>query len=325
VFGNPVALTATVTNTGGGSTGAPTGSVTFYNGSTPLGSVSLSATGASTSTAVFSASALPATTFFPVGTLQASAVFTGSTDYGSSTSGTRAIQVDPASTSVSVSASTTTIGVPTNLTATVSVTSGAGTPSGSVFFESLDTNNVLHNLGTVTTSGGQAVLSGVVLTNGTVEVEATFTSSDVDFASAAPGILNLSLTRATPTLGAQLSPNTPMVYGTAYTLTGTLSVAGPAPTGTVTFTAVNGSASTTLGSASVSGTSPYTATLANGAPIPVGTQTITAAYGGDTDYIPVTFDVTPPAVSQAATTTSLVVGTTYIGRPLNISAHVANT
>ena len=70
-FGQPVALTATVSpDTAGQPT--PTGSVTFTDGSTPLGTAQLDASGTAT---------LPPTTALPVGTQTITATYTGDSNY----------------------------------------------------------------------------------------------------------------------------------------------------------------------------------------------------------------------------------------------------
>ena len=75
MFGQPVSLTATVTT----SSGTPTGSVTFYVGSTAIGTQSVS-TSNSTTTASIEISSLR------VGTDSVTAVYTGDAVFNSSTS-----------------------------------------------------------------------------------------------------------------------------------------------------------------------------------------------------------------------------------------------
>ena len=111
--------------------GTPTGTVTFKDGSTVLGTGTLS-TGGGVSTATFMTSKLA------VGTHSIVAVYGGDTDdlTGSSSAMSFKVAQDAAATSVTASPTATVYGQSVTFKATVSVSSpGAGTPTGTVTFK----------------------------------------------------------------------------------------------------------------------------------------------------------------------------------------------
>ena len=162
VSGESVTLTAKVSHTTG--SGAPTGTVTFSEGSTTLGTATLSSTG----TAAFSTTALP------VGSDTITAAYSGDTTYAAS-SNTVAETVDqvgstPTSTAVIASPSPAVTGTSVTLTATVSHTTGSATPTGTVTFSDGTTT-----LGTATLSStGTATFSTTVLPVGSDTITASY-------------------------------------------------------------------------------------------------------------------------------------------------------
>ncbi|MBK6726085.1 MAG: tandem-95 repeat protein [Xanthomonadales bacterium] len=119
-FGEMVSLTATVS----GGSGTPTGSVSFTDGATPLGSVSLNVMGM----AVLSTSGLA------VGAHTIGAAYSGDSTYATS-SGSDPHTVVKSDTTLSISDSPepSTQGSPVTITASLSVVApGAGTPTGSI-------------------------------------------------------------------------------------------------------------------------------------------------------------------------------------------------
>src|SRR5262249_46501195 len=122
VFGQPVTLTATVI----AQAGAPTGTVTFLDGKTVLGTAQVNAAGQAT---------LPGA--LGLGSHTVTAAFTGSGGCGDSSSADVAVTVNPASTAVALAPSVNpaVIGQAVTFTATVAaVAPGAGTPTGTVTF-----------------------------------------------------------------------------------------------------------------------------------------------------------------------------------------------
>ncbi len=146
VFGQSVTFTATVSAASPGS-GTPTGSVTFYDGTTSLGSNSLNGSGVAT----LSTSALLA------GSHTISAVYGGDGNFLTSTSSNLTQTVNQASTDTVVTANADPDdGGSVTLTATVSaVAPGSGTPTGNVTFMDGGTT-----LGVEALSGGVATYTG---------------------------------------------------------------------------------------------------------------------------------------------------------------------
>ena len=288
LVGQSVAFTATVSYPSGSTT--PTGSVTFFNGSTVLGTVALNT---STWTATYTTSTLP------VGTDSITATYSGDTNFTSTNDNVSevidAVGTTASTTSLTASPNPATVGASVTFTATVAPATGSGTPSGSVTFL-----NGTTTLGTETLSSGVATFSTSSLSVGTYSVTASY-SGDTTYAVSTSSAVSEQITAAaaaatTTTLSA--SPTT-AVYGQSVTLTATVNhtTGSGTPSGTVTF--LDGS--TTLG----------TKTLSSGAAtlslttLPLGTYSITASYGGDTSYSGSTSTGVSETISQAATTATV--------------------
>lgn len=172
VFGQSLTLTATVSSSGG----TPTGSVTFNDGSTVLGTEPLT-----NGQATFSSSSLS------VGSHSITAVYGGDGTYQGST-GSLTQSVNPASTTtvVTPSANPSILNGSVTFTATVSVVApGAGTPTGSITFKNGSTA-----LATVPpNSSGQATFSTNSLAIGQQPITATY-SGDSNFAGSTSATLN---------------------------------------------------------------------------------------------------------------------------------------
>jgi hypothetical protein len=220
VFGQGETLTATVT----AQAGVPTGTVTFLDGTTVLGTAQLNAGQA----------VLPVS--LGVGNHQLTAVYSGSDGFAGSTSAAAAVTVNPAATAVTLAPSLNpaTTGQSVTFTATVAaVAPGAGSPTGTVTF--MDGNVVL---GTFTVGAdGTAMVTTSFATAGGHAITASY-SGDANFVGSSQTLteqVNAPATQAT-TLTLGVSAN-PVRAGRAVTFTAT--VRGPTgaatPTGTVTF------------------------------------------------------------------------------------------
>lgn len=275
-YGQSVTFTATVQ----AASGTPTGTVTFYDGNSSLGTGTLVSGQATLSTAALTG-----------GQHTITAVFGGGGGFTSSTSLPLTQTVNPAasSTSLNSSLSSSTYGQSVTFTATVSST--AGTPTGSVTF--LDGANTL---GTVALdNSGQATLSTSALTGGSHTIFANY-SGDTNFQSS--GTSNSqTVNRATPTITVTSSPN-PSTYGQPITLTVTVSSTAGTPTGTVTFMSplFNVIASTTL-------TSGQATMMINS--LGAGSRSIYASYGGDTNFSNIVSSALTQTINKATTTTTL--------------------
>ena len=141
-FGQAVTLTDTLPVLGGT---APTGTVTFYNGSTSIGAGAVNASGVATLT----------TGALPVGANSITAVYGGDTNYGSATSNTVTVTVAKAggADTLATSNATSMFGQAITFTDTIPAVGGTA-PTGTVTFYIGSTS---IGAGAVNASGGRDV------------------------------------------------------------------------------------------------------------------------------------------------------------------------
>ena len=177
VFSQPVTFTATVTATAPGS-GVPTGTVTFKNGSSTLGTRTLDGAGHATF----------ATSTLTVGSRSITAVYLGSSNFNGSTSAvlTQTVNKDTTTTSVVSSVNPSAHNQAVTFTATVVAKApGTAVPAGSVTFKNGSTT-----LGSVSlNSSGQAALTTSSLTTGTHQITAVFGGSSKFLTSTSPVLI----------------------------------------------------------------------------------------------------------------------------------------
>lgn len=258
-FGQSVTFTATV----GGD--APTGTVTFKDNGTIIGSSAIVAGAATLSTSALSIATHPITAEYSGDTVNGSSATAAPLNYvvGAATT-TTSLADTPAGTSVA--------GQSVTFTATVS--SGAGTPTGSVVFKDGGVT-----LGTVALTGGAAALNISSLAVGNHSITAEYAASG-NFGASSAGPLTHAVSHAATSTSVTTS-KTPAIIGESITFTATVSVTAPGagtPTGTVTFkdgAVVIGSNTLTAGG---------TATLTTNA-LALGGHSITAEYAGDTSFL----------------------------------------
>jgi outer membrane protein assembly factor BamB len=306
-----VTLTATVSN---GTSTPPTGTVSFMDGSTTLGTGTLNSSGVAT----FTTSTLPA------GPATIDAVYGGDSSNPTSTSNdiTQAVDPDITVTSLASSLNPSTYGQSVTLTATVNVKNGGFTPTGVVNFYNGNTF-----LADVTLTNGTGTFTTSALPAGTDTLKAIYPGGG-DAAGSPSGPLQgvpstsntvkevISPASTTTSLSSSLNPST---YGQAVTLTATVANgSSTAPTGTVTF--LNGT--TTLGTGTLSG---GVATFATSA-LPAGTDQITASYGGDANDTSSVSSALAQVVNPASTTTSLSssLNPSTVGQSVTFTAVVSN-
>ena len=237
-----------------------TGTVTLYDNGTQLGVPQTLVKGVATFT----------TSSLSTGTHPVTAAYSGDATFHPSTSAALAQVVNSKASSATAVASSLNPSVfGGSVTFTAKVTSGSGTPTGSVSFSSGSTT-----LGTgALNNKGVATFTTSALTPTTNTVTATY-GGDVNFSSSSATV-NQAVNRATPTVGLS-SNNNPSKPGASVTFTVTVTgVAQAAPTGTVTLS-IDGTSVATL---ALSGPRTYTTSS-----LSVGTHTVTAAYQGDTNY-----------------------------------------
>jgi sugar lactone lactonase YvrE len=315
-YGQSVMFTATV-NTGAG-TGALTGTVTFFDGSTTLQTnVHVTATSIpNTYTASFSTPGLT------VGTHSITATYSGD-NYHLATDPTMIPELtqlvnEATATTLSSSANPSALGSSVTFTAKVAISGGGGVvPDGMVNFN--DGNNFL---GSVALDGnGVASLSTASLTAGTHAITASYPGdTGKNILASSSSVVSQDVQAASTTV-VQASPN-PSTYGTSVSFTATVTTAsGSAPTGTVTF--LDGS--TKIGTAPLAGTSGVAAFST--AALSAGSHAITASYAGDTNSGPGVSAPIIQVVNLISTVTSLSANPSpgIAGKPVVLTATVKGT
>ena len=268
VFGQSVTLIATVAPSVG--SGTPTGTVDFYDGTTWIGSGTLSVVGgydvATFSTSVLAAGDHPAIT----------AVYEGDPTYYTSTSSASDVDVGQDGTTTSVGADTnpSAYGQTVTFTATVSAASpGSGTPTGTVQFQIDDSD---YGSPVSLNGSGQATITDAALSLGDHTVTASY-SGDSNFTASDP--LDQTVDQATTSTVLTASAN-PALVSTSITFTAIVTANSPGsgtPTGSVEFW----DGATDLGPGTLSG---GVATYSTSA-LSLGDHTITAVYSGDTNFV----------------------------------------
>ncbi len=310
VYGEPVTFTATVKANSPGS-GTPTGSATFYDGTTELGSGTLNSSGVATYT----------TTPFQLsvgGGQSITAVYSGDPDFTSSTSSavSQTVNEDATTTSVVSLTGPSVYGQPVTFTATVAASApGSGTPTGTVTFSRGSTV-----VGTATLSGGSASFTTTTaLAVGSDTIKAAYAGDGVNF-KASSGKVTQTVAAASTTTAVVSSTNGQSVYGQSVTFTATVTANAPGsgtPTGSVTFTYGTTSHSVTLSSGTASYT--YSSTA-----LATGSDSITVTYNGSTDFAGSSTSITQ-TVEEDITTTSLTssVNPSTYGEAVTFTATVA--
>jgi sugar lactone lactonase YvrE len=165
-LGQPITLTAKVYPQTGVTQAPPTGTVTFSNGSTVLGTGTLN----SSDVATYTTSSLTA------GSYVVTAAYSGDTNF--LTSDSNAAFATVASTAVPTvtlvaSPTSTTVGQPVTLTATVTAPSGGGSPTGTIVFQ----NGIAPISSAIALSGGSATFSTTSLPVGTNTLYAVYSGN----------------------------------------------------------------------------------------------------------------------------------------------------
>jgi hypothetical protein len=175
-FGQLVIFTATVISKG---SGTPTGSATFSDGSTVLGTVPLSG-----GTAQFSTATLA------VGLHSINAAYSGDANFAASTSAplNQVVNQATSTTTLVSSVNPSMVGQCVTFTATV-VPQYSGTPTGTVTFK-----NGTKTMGKVRLRGGQAKFNKVFNSAGTKSITAVY-SGDANFAASTSAPLNQVVTK----------------------------------------------------------------------------------------------------------------------------------
>lgn len=280
-YGTSVTFVASVSSASGV---AATGTVTFLDGSTKLGTVTLAGT---TGTGTFSTSSLTA------GSHAITATYAGDQNAGPGTS-SPIIQVVNLTSTITTLAANPNPGIAGKavaLTATVTVTTGSAAVTGTITFTDGGTTIGTANLN----SAGVASINPI-LPPGAHAIVATYggDSNDNGSASAAvPLAVNLATTMVTVASSAS-----PTIVLAPVTFTATVVGNGGTPKGSVTFFADGASiAQVALGANG-------TATATDSA-LAVGNHAVTASYSGDTLDSPSNSATLTQAVQAISTSTGL--------------------
>jgi hypothetical protein len=261
-YGQPLVLTATITPA------TATGTVAFQDGSTLLGSGTLSGGIATLSISTLSG-----------GQHSLTAVYGGDTNDAPSTSPVLVQTVDAASTSVTISSSPDPSTYRQVVTLTAAVTSPT-TATGTVTFYRGSTS-----LGTATLSGNVATLNIASLPPRANSLSASYSGDPNDNPSNSKS--HIQDVRVPTSTALTSSPN-PSTYGQTVLVTATLT---PAKTGgTVTFY----QGATAIGTSTLSG---GTATLSVST-LSVGDHLLTASYDGNAGYSPSESPIVVQVVKQ---------------------------
>jgi len=307
---NPVAVGALVTFTAAvsnGTTPAPTGTVSFLDGTKSIGTGILNGTGVATlSIATLTAGQHPIT-----------AVYSGDVNNATATSAVVTENVEqPTTTALTSTPNPSVAGTAVAFTATVKGPAGiTSVPTGTV---TLTDSGVPIGTATLNASG-VATLSVSKLGGGTHNITANYSGDSLDLSSQSVVLVQTVMQAATST--ALTTSNASVYAGVSVTFSAVVSrTDGMIPTGAVTF--LDGT--TTLGSGTLDGTGKATFATSS---LMAGSHSITAAYSGDTNNLISTSTAVVQTVLQIATSTTLATGTNpgVAGAPFILTATVVQS
>jgi hypothetical protein len=286
--GQVVALTANVT----AASGSPTGTVTFMDGSTPIGTAALNST---------TDQAIAFTASLPTGSNSITATYNGASGFATSTSSVLSETVNPAgadtTTTLAASSNPITVGQVVALVATV--TAASGSPTGTVTF--MDGSTPIGTAA-INSTTHQAIAFTASLPTGSDSITATYNGA-TGFATSTSSVLSETVNPAgAATTTALAASANPITAGQVVALIATVTSNGGSPTGTVTF--MDGS--TLIGTVAINSTTHQA--IAFTASLPIGSNNLTATYNGASGFAtsssaPLTETVN--GVSAVMTTTSL--------------------
>jgi hypothetical protein len=289
----PLTLTATLTSNGG----TPTGTVTFVDSGTAIGTGTLA-----------NGIASLADSSLAVGTHTITAVYGGDAKNSGSTSNAVTVTVQAATTKVALtpSQSPTNFGQPFTLTATV--TGNGGVPTGSVTFS--DGGNALATVGL---TNGVATYTTSTLTDGSHIFTASY-AGDTNDLPAISSPLTVQVLESLSLTVTSTSPNPSVARSNVHFVATITANQGIQPTGSITFK----DGATVLGTGAITGT---TATF-DTALLAVGTHSIVAVYGGDANTQSLASAPYSQVVNAAGVTVSLAssANPATFGTPLTLTA-----
>ncbi len=313
-YGQSVTFMAAVSAT----SGAPTGKVTFLNGTSNLGSATLTGGVASLSTTSLSA-----------GTKAIKAVYGGSASISGSTSSILNQVVDPVASSVALTSSLNPSIYGQSVTFTATVTGASGTPSGNVTFL-----NGSSKLGTVALASGVANLNTTSLNPGSHTITAKF-AGDAAYGAATASLTQTVTSKLPPAYSISVTALDPSSVNAGNTSTSTITLkpgngyggsvnlscsiltgGPPAPTcsfnpSAVTLTGTGqGTATLTVATSSTTPAGTYTLSVtgsdANSLPPSNGPQTLTLTVLSPPGYTLIGSSLNPGYITAGGTSTSTI-------------------
>jgi hypothetical protein len=291
VLGQPVTFTATASSSGE----TPSGTVTFYDSGTQIGSGKLSS-GATSFT----------TSWLAVGTHTITATYDGDTTNTTATATLTPSQVvNTNTTTLTVTSLSPSIYYGKNVTFAVTASGASGTPTGAV---SIYVDGVATYAGTLS-SGAASITTTTLLSVGVHSIVAHYGGGDSIHAAADSPAISQTVLAVYATVSTLTC--TPLIaeIGTAVSCTDALAATVGQPGGTITYY----DGSTALGTSTVSaGAATFSMSV-----LAVGSHTITAAYAENDPYLASTSNAqTVVVLSDFALTATPTSGTVYTGEAL---------
>lgn len=295
VVGTDVILTASITGF------TPTGTVTFKDGSTAIGSATLDGSGTT-------ATATMTTSFSTAASHNITAVYGGDSNDAAKTSASKTVTVTKAATTTTLTTSGNSAAAGQSVTLTANV---AGfSPAGTVTFK-----DGTSTLGTGTLSAGVATFNAVFTTVASHSITAVYAgNTNNNTSTSAASVMTVTIATSGAVLTAPASA--PLNQSVALVA----SVSGYTPTGTVTFK----EGTTTLGTASLSGSGVTRTATLNRSFNTLGAHSITALYAGDANDTTSTSAAISINITPAVTTSTLTISPTSanLAQSVTLSATV---
>ena len=241
------------------------------------------------------------------GTYIAVANFGGDINYDAAVSAPLPIAVAQVAPTLTLTGATSSnsFGAPITFTATIAGVANSLPPTGTIIWtRSGLTNRCSANTGPAFV-GESAIYTCVVTVAGAGTYGESFSySGDSNYLSGASAVVPITVGPQIPTITFTTTPGAP-VLGDTLTITATINPfpGGPTPGGTIRWTLSGTSGATTCDSSSGAGLPVQSCiVIARTA----GTYVATAAYGGDTDYIPVTLSAPVITIAKALPLVTIV-------------------
>jgi hypothetical protein len=289
--GTPSSYGAAVTFTAAVSSG-PTGPVTFFDGTNPLGTGTLNGTTAAITTSTLA-----------LGAHSITASWAGNNNYNPVTSNPITQMVIPTQTSTTITAAPSPgiAGLASVITATVTLTAGQATPTGTVLFTD-SFNSTATTLGSAPVGAVGTAAIHPNLAPGNHSIVATY-SGDADDSTSVSAPFALTVNQATTAATLTTTPNPALVLA-PITFTAMVTSNGGSPTGSVGFYA-NGITLLGTGTLEPGGTATFTYSG-----LAAGSYQMTAVYAGDTNNAGAASGAVTQVIGVIPTATALGVSST---------------